>query len=62
MWYLYQHMDMVRTRLCLYDRYSFPFAQLSQYFSCCLFLFPIKHLPPVLWRKHDMVFAIPPCM
>ena len=57
--YLHKQMDMVGARFRFYDPYPFPLAQLPQYLPYCRFLFFVKYFPTVLWRKHDMIFAIP---
>ena len=58
----YQHMDMIRAYLSLDHLHSFPLAQLSQYLSYFHSPFFIKYFPPVFWREHDMILAIPFCM
>ena len=61
-WDTYQHVDVIRTYLRLYDLHLLPFAKSPQYFSYFLPLLLIKYLPPKLWRKYNMVFTVPFCM
>jgi hypothetical protein len=28
----------------------------------CALLLPVKNLPPILWRKHYVIFAVPFCV
>ena len=57
--YLEQHMDMVRTALCLNYLHTFPLAELSQDFSYSSFLLAIENLPAIFWCKDYMIFTVP---
>ena len=59
---LKQYVDVVRTALCLHYFYIFPFTQFSQNFANRPFLFTIEHLTTILWRKNNLIFAVPPCV
>ena len=52
-------MNVVWTGFCFEYFDTFPIAQLPQYFPDCRFLSLVKHLSSILWRKYDVVFAIP---
>lgn len=59
---LNQHMDMIRTALCLNNLDTFPLAQLPQnftYASYGAFLFTIENLTTVFRGKDNMIFTIP---
>ena len=58
-WYTQQHMDMIFACFRFYNFHVFLFTQFSKYLSDFCLQFPIYNLSPILWRKHDMVFAIP---
>ena len=60
--YTHQHLDVIRTCLCLYYLYAFHFAQLSQYFPYVRFDSSIDFLSTILRCKHDMIFTMPFCM
>ena len=58
--YCYQHMDMVFTRICLYDFHSLAsLAYSPQYLSYCRFIFSVYDLPAIFRREHDMVLTPP---
>ena len=60
MWrYSYQHVNMIWTRFCFYDFYSFHLTKLSQYFPYICFDPTIDLLSTILWRKYDVIFTIP---
>ena len=59
--YLKQHMDMVGTCFSFQNCYTFPFTQLSENFSNCTLLLPVKYLSTIFWGKYDMVFTVPSC-
>ena len=54
-----EKMNVVWTGFCFEYFDTFPIAQLPQYFPDCRFLSLVKHLSSILWRKYDVVFAIP---
>ena len=54
-----EQMNVIWTSLCLYDFYSFPLTQLSQDFPYCYLFLSIKYFSSILWRKHNVIFAIP---
>ena len=54
--YLDQHMDMVETTLGFEYLHSFPFAELSQYFSYSSFLLAIENLSAIFRCKGYVVF------
>ena len=50
---------MVGAHLRFYDIDPLPTAQRSQDLPYFPPLFSVEYLPPVLWRKDDVIFAIP---
>lgn len=54
-----EQMNVIWTSLCIYDFYSFPLTQLSQDFPYCYLFLSIKYFSSILWRKHNVIFAIP---
>jgi len=58
----YQQMYVIWTNFSFYYLYTFPSAQLSQYFSYLHALIFKKYFPSVLGRKHYVILAISPCV
>ena len=58
----HHYMYMIWTYFAFYYFNSFPFTQLSYDFSYLFSLLIKKYFPPVFWRKHYMVLAIPFCV
>ena len=52
-------MDVIRTDFCFYDPYPFPFTQSPQDFSYSFSFLLVEYFPAVLWREHNVIFAIP---
>ena len=55
-------MDVIRTNFRFYYAYSLPFAQPPYNFSYGFSFLLVEYFPPILWRKHNMIFAIPFCV
>ena len=52
-------MDVIRTDSCFHDPYSLPFTQSPQDFSYSFSFLLVEYFPTVLWREHNVIFAIP---
>ena len=57
--YFNEHVYMVGTYFRFDDFNLFPFTKVSQDFPYFGFLLSVEYLPPVLWPKYDMIFAVP---
>ena len=56
----YQHMDMVFTRICLYDFHSIAsLAYPPQYISYPRFILPVYDLPAIFRRKVLLLLRLP---
>ena len=55
----HKHMDMIHTRFCFYNFYTFLFAQRPQYFSDVFFELSVDFFSPELWCEYDMVLTFP---